>query len=164
MYTSLGLLALAGSLVTAEAPASVTWQKDYTSALAAVARSNKPLAVVIGNGAGEAALPPSAKNLLARKYVTLYLDSASPAGAKLAQEFSVVTGKGLIISDAKGSVMAFHHDGALSAEELQSNLEKFADPNLTITTTATRNSRVSYYPSSGASQASGYAPTIRVNC
>jgi hypothetical protein len=166
MYTSLGMLALAGLFSVSAAPDSLSWRRVYSLAKEEGQRGGKPLAVVIGTGpggyhglSGEGKLSPATQRLLARGYVPLYVDAATPAGKKLAEAFGVGSGPGLVISDRTGELQAFRHSGSLTDSVLAEHLERFADPNHVVRTTEqVQNSRVSYYPegngsSSGTSQA-----------
>ena len=120
MYTSVGLFALAAALQTT-LPTEGLWLRDYSKGQAQAARDSKPLVVVVGTGADgfeklakEGKMGQDVQQALADSYVCVYLDRSQPKAAKLADEMSIATGNGIIISDRKGEVMAFHHDGTLS--------------------------------------------------
>ncbi|MFO0965401.1 MAG: hypothetical protein U0793_07420 [Gemmataceae bacterium] len=175
MYTSVGLLALAASFSNSALPTERLWQRDYTKAQQQAAAEKKPLLVVVGSGqegfeklAQDGKLGDDVARLLSESYVCCYLDTEKSSQAKVIGDLSVKSGHGMIISDRKGEVMAFHHDGKLTQADLQSHLKHFANPALEIRTTLTNSStRYSMYPSSngfGAAPGYGYgyaAPAMR---
>lgn len=157
MYTSVGLFALATVLQSA-LPTESQWLRDYGKGQSLAARENKPLVVVVGTGADgfeklaqDGKLGQDVQQALADDYVCVYLDRSRPEAAKLAKELSIGKDNGIVISDRKGEVMAFHHDGTLSQNDLKTHLRTFADPALKVRTTQTGNStRYSYYPGASA--------------
>ena len=163
MYTSVALVALTSTLVASSHQEGPTWQKDYVQARKLGQTEKKPLAVVFGQGADgcdkvcrEGKLSPELQKMLAQNYVCVYIDCSTPAGQKLASDFAVTTGKGLILSDRTGELQAFYHDGDLSTTDMSRWLTQFSDPNVVVRTTTTNSSRVSMYPPEG-SNLGGYA-------
>jgi hypothetical protein len=153
MYTSFALVALSSTLVASSHQDGPTWQKDYVQARKIGQTEKRPLAVVIGQGADgcdkvcrDGKLSPELQKMLAQNYVCVYIDSSTPEGQKLASDFAVTTGKGLILSDRTGDLQAFHHDGDLSTADLSRWLTRFADPNVAVRTTATNSTQLSMYP------------------
>lgn len=153
MNTSILAIALAGALLAGN-NAAPTWQNNYTIAQAQVAAQKKPMVVIFGAGAdgwtkvvrNEA---PSAdvSKLLAEKFVCVYVDSTSSAGRKLAQDFEIQNGLGMIISDRSGATQAFWHQGDMTNANLVGYLQKYADPQVPVLRTETTgSSRFSYYP------------------
>src|SRR5262245_49711850 len=113
MTTSFALVALT-TLVASSQPEGPVWQQDYAQARQIGAAQGKPLAVFVGAGAQgsdkvsqDGKLSPEVLQLLARNYVPVYIDASTPAGQKLAQEFALTTGRGLILSDRTGELQAF---------------------------------------------------------
>jgi hypothetical protein len=153
MYTSFVLVAMTGSLVGSTAREAITWH-DYSHARTMVQTSQKPLAVFIGSGANgyekvsrEGSLSPDVLKMLEDSYLCVYVDTSTPVGQKLASEFGMTNGKGLVLSDRTGDKQAFSHSGDLSAADLNTWVKHFADPNVAIRTTMNiGSSRVSMYP------------------
>jgi hypothetical protein len=143
--------------------------KDYRSALHRTKAEQKPLAVVVGKGATgwhqlsrSGLLPQESARLLAEKYVCLYVDASQADGRKLANSLAITNGHGLVISDATGNTMAFHHDGDLSRPDLTNYLRKYSDPNRDVRATETGAiQRASYYPAETRSPApAAYYPPV----
>jgi hypothetical protein len=170
MYTSIALVALAGVLRVPTVPENPRWLTDYSLAKQQGKNERKPLAVFIGAGQGgydklthEGRLTADARRLLAEKYVCVYLDTTSNYGQKFASAFEVTQASGLVISDRTGDYQAFHYNGTLSNGELARALERFADPNMTVSSTVTSpNQRVSYYPPQPTSFSPLYRPGYNV--
>jgi hypothetical protein len=99
---------------------------------------------------------------LGDNYVCVYVDVTTPAGKKLASEFAITRGVGMVLSDRTCNLQAFHHDGDISKADLDRWVTRFADPNVTVRSTMTNDSaQVSMYPPDGSSTGStlgGYAP------
>ena len=154
MYTSFLVLALTGS-VAADA-ANPTWQNDYVAARSQVQREGKPLAVFIGSGESGwekvSALSNEVKQVLANKYICVYVDSKIDEGKRLADAFEMPGGLGIVISDKTGDLQAFRHEGNLSNEALTTYLVRYSDPNRVVQTTDSNPStRTSYYSEPGVS-------------
>jgi hypothetical protein len=161
MYTSVTIVALT-SLLALPGTDGPNWQTDYFAARKQAATAGKPVAVVFGSGqAGHAKVAREGWNAAALKaltdhYVCCYVDVSTPTGQQLAKAFEITRGVGLVLSDRTGKVQAFHTDGDLSVGDLRRCLERFADPNVTVTTTVTDlNASTSLYPPSSTS-ANGY--------
>jgi hypothetical protein len=163
MYTSFALVALAVSVAASSPQEGLAWQKDYTHAMHACKTEKKPMAVFFGSGkAGygkvckDGQLSTALQKLLADNYVCMYVDVSTPAGEKLAADFAITQGQGLVLSSRTGDVQAFYHDGDLNDGDLTRWVNRFADPNVIVRTTMTNSStRVSLYPPD-AGGASGY--------
>src|SRR5262249_3587347 len=112
MYTSIVLIALAGSAAGAEAiPESVLW-KDYATARKIGGDETKPVAVFIGKGAEgwqersrQGALSREVVRLLRERYVCVYVDTATAEGKKLASAFEMDAG--VVLSTPQGDHQAF---------------------------------------------------------
>ena len=90
---------------------------------------------------------PELTKLLAERYVCVFVDTATPEGSKLAENFSVSGGVGLVISDRNGGSQAFWHQGDLPNNNLVHYLAKYADPQVIVNSTETAyTQRTSYYP------------------
>lgn len=144
------------SAVLAGQGSTPSWQTSYSQAQEIGAAQKKPLAVVFGSGsngwtkiAREATPGEEVSKLLAEKYVCVYVDTTTPAGKKLAQDFAVTQATGLILSDRAGSLQAFWHQGDLPSQSLASYLRKYSDPQVVVRGTETA-SRTSFYPADGA--------------
>lgn len=168
MYTSLMLFALAGytsSMATQEAP---PWQSDYREARKQAELEKKPVAVFFGSGkegwhkvARSGSLGNENQQLLAGQYVCVFLDSSTEEGKRVAKALEVSTDAGLVISDRGGQVMAFHHQGDLTNQDLNWYLKRYAEPGRAAAATETELTftRRSYYPA-GNGAANGYQPTM----
>jgi hypothetical protein len=152
MNTAILTVVLTGALLAGQNGTPI-WQNDYIKAQAEAAIQKKPLVVVFGSGAGgwvkvvrEAPTTDLIK-LLADKYVCVFVDTASPAGRKLAQDFDITGNLGLVISDQAGTSQAFWHQGDLTTLALIHYLEKYSDPRVAVRGTETVNMlRTSFYP------------------
>ena len=154
MYTSFVLVVLAGSTVV---PAAVTnspaWHKDYGEAYRLGSEKHRPLAVFLSHGAmgwqnvvKEGKVQSEAERLLREHYVCVYIDTSKTSGAELAESFEMPRGTGLVLSDHTGKAQAFRHEGALSADELEQTLRKYAEPWRIVRRTETNEvERVSNY-------------------
>lgn len=168
MYTSLMLFALAGctsSMDTKEAP---LWQSDYKEARKQAELEKKPVAVFFGSGkegwnkvARGGSLGNENRQLLSAQYVCVYLDGTSEDGKRVAKALEVSTDAGLVISDRAGQVMAFHHQGDLTNQDLNWYLKRYAEPGRTAAATETELTftRRSYYPA-GNGAVNGYQPAM----
>jgi hypothetical protein len=131
MMTVISLVALSTALGEISQPPS--WQTDYQIALAQSVRQQRPIAIFIAPGGWaklvqEGKLSDGSRQLLADKYVPVFLNTETAEGKKLASSFELVGGIGLVLSDREGHNQAFWHDGALTAEDLTQALRKHADP------------------------------------
>jgi hypothetical protein len=165
MYTSVMLFALTGLTVSAN-DAELTWLTDYSAARKLVVMEKKPVAIFVAPGQDGwrhcvrgGALTKEHRDILARQYVCLHVDSNSEAGKKLARSLSVPGGLGLVIGDSTGQVMAFHHEGDLAAADMSRYLSRYGDPQYVVRTTETNppghETRSYYYQPAPA------APTAR---
>jgi hypothetical protein len=134
MHTSILLLALSG--LHGDVSPAPKWESDYAAALKQAESTKKPLAVILAPGergyeklARDRALTAEVQKTLASKYVCLHIDTAQAAGKRLAADFEMPSGLGIIISDRSGAVQAFRHDGDLANSDLGRYLVKYADPN-----------------------------------
>jgi hypothetical protein len=133
MYTLMAVVALTTSVSTANLSQNPTWLKDYGVARERVAAAGKPMAVFLGNGQDgwggvvrDGTFDPALNKLLADKFICLYVDTTTVAGRALAGAFEVA-GRGLVISDRKGTSQAYSLSGDLTKSELVRALEKYAD-------------------------------------
>jgi hypothetical protein len=139
-------------------PATVTWQPSYVQGQKMSMEMKKPLAVAFGSGANgwtklvrDAAPAAEITQVLADKYVCVFVDTATPAGKKMAEEFGFTQPTGIVLSDRTGSVQAFWHQGDMTNQSMETYLTKYADPNVKIQRTETAStSRTSFYPSTEA--------------
>jgi hypothetical protein len=117
---------------------------DYSSARQVVHSERKPLAVFLGRGENgyekvcrDGSLSKTAQDALRNNYVSVYVDTTSAAGKRLATAFGITKPAGLVISDRGGAKQAYHHDGALTSSDLKRALTRFADRNLVVSHTET---------------------------
>ena len=154
MRTSMLALALAVVAPVVAQAQSPSWQTDYAAAQQKAVAKQRPLAIVFGKGEdgwqqiGGGSLSPETSRILADKYVTCYVDTATPEGQTLARRFELTTPVGLVISDRSANVQAFWHEGPLSADAVIGSLTKYADPERIVTRTESNAAtpRTSNYP------------------
>jgi hypothetical protein len=152
MYTSLVLVALAGSTIPAAVPESLEFKSDYVSARKLGSRERKPLAVFIGSGpkgwehrTTEGQLSRDVQDLLQSHYVCVYVDTGSEDGRRLSRDFHMEAG--LVLSDAQGENQAFRHEGRLSNGDLERQLKKYSDPDrVAVRTEKLGDERRANYP------------------
>jgi hypothetical protein len=154
-------------------PAAPAWLTDYGAARRQAEQTGRPLVVVVGHGpAGwrqavcDGGFGPNQIRLPREGYVCLYVDTAAPAGRKLASSFDLVAG-GVVVSDRGGAVMAFHHPGPLTADQFARVLTRYANPALAVRATDTappsgRPGQTSTVPS--RSTVTGPAPPSAIWC
>ena len=131
MFTSLITLVL--TVQTTALGADIKWTQDYAQAQQQCVAENKPIAVIVGSGnqgfaqlVRDGGLSKEASDLLSSNYVCVYVDAASPKGKQLAEAFELNGSTGVILSDRSGVYQKFWHEGALSNQELISNLTRCA--------------------------------------
>jgi hypothetical protein len=141
------------STVLAGQSAIPTWKTSYNQAQREGATQRKPLAVFFGTGSGSWSnmlgenAPAELKQLLSDKFVCVHIDTANPAGKKLASDFGITEDVGVVLSDITGAEQAFWHQGNLSSETLTRYVRKYGDPTISVTNTETVNTtRTSLYP------------------
>jgi hypothetical protein len=153
MYTSLTVLALSSFLAAVPVKNSPSLLADYNAALQKGKTERKPLAVFIGSGqkgyekvVADGKWTGRMKDILAKEYVVLYVDTRKEEGQKWARAFGL--DKGVVISDRSTTMQAFRHEGTLARRDLRHYLVKFADPDLVVRTTMTHSPPVteSYSP------------------
>jgi hypothetical protein len=167
MFTSVVLVALTGFVAHEELAMRPTWLKDYSLASERGIAVQKPLAVFIGTGETgwdgiikEGGLGQEAKELLATRYVCVYLDASKDDCKPLAKAFDISQGVGMVISDRSGKLQAFHHGGEMSATELEKCLRRYGEPDRVALTTETRED-LQPRPVRAAPTAVRYAPVMR---
>jgi len=170
MYTVM-LFALAGfnsSMGNTETP---SWLTNYALARQQGANEKKPVAVIVGSGKDgwqkivpSGALDKQQNQLLAGGYVCVYLDVATAEGKRMAQALEI-NGRGLVISDHSGKLMALHHQGAVASADLTRYLGKYADSNrVAQTTDQNAVARTSYYQAPApVAPAPAYQPAYNYN-
>jgi hypothetical protein len=168
MNTSILTVVLTGALLAGQ-NGTPAWQTDYAKVQEQSAAQKKPLAVVFGSGVdgwakvvrdnGSAEIG----KLMAEKYLCVYVDTATPAGKKLAERFGINGSVGIVLGDREGTTQAFWHQGDLPGQTLTRLLQKYADPQTVVRTTETVTSRTSFYPSeidlNGSSPFDSYCPS-----
>jgi hypothetical protein len=152
MYTSLLLLAMTIQ-ATSQDGAEPTWARDYAQALKRGTSENKPIAVFLGTGdqgftqtVSSGSLSSEVSDILSTQYICVYIDTTTPQGKRMADAFSMPSGRGIVLSDRSGVYQMFSREGALSNQEMVRQLQ-------------TNGSRTSYYsgPPGSPVGAGGYA-------
>ena len=158
MNTSIFAVVLTGALLSGQNGAP-TWHNDYSKAQQQGIAQQKPLVVVFAPGAKawtkvvrDANPSADVAKMLADKYVCVCVDTATPAGKKLAADFAINGKVGMVISDRAGTSQAFWHQGDMPNHSMAQYLQKFADPSVVIRTTenGSTGARTSFYPSTEA--------------
>jgi hypothetical protein len=167
MFTSVVLVALASFVAHEEMTVRPTWLKDYSLASERGLALQKPLAVFIGTGetgwddvSKDGNLGRAANELLAANYVCIYLDTNKEEGRHLAKAFAITDGVGMVLSDRKGKLQAFHQEGEIDAKDLEKSLRRYADPDRVAKTTETRED-LQPRPVRPAQPTVRYAPVTR---
>jgi hypothetical protein len=153
MCITVVLTALSGMMASSALSTEPAWMTEYGKARQQGQKEEKPLAVFVGAGktgweqvSHEGKFAKEVKQLLAQKYVCVYVNRDDEAGQKLASAFEFADGPGLIISSRAGNLQAFRHEGNLGNEVLEEYLRRYADPARVTTQTETNPSaRMSYY-------------------
>ena len=174
MITSAFVLALSGLMQTTVPDGGLSWMEDYRAARQQAAQIQKPLCVVLGQGqtgwqklSDQGQLTKQTQQLLAQKYICVYVDTTTSDGKQLAKDFEVSSGLGIVISDKTGDLQAFRHQGNLTNAKLEKYLQTFSDTNRQVLSTisnpenesTTTNVRTSYYsPTTQPSLNSSYQP------
>src|SRR4051812_47338262 len=128
MFTSITLVALWGALVPQVTRLSLVPELDYRQARLIATREQKPLAVFVASGeyAWRKVItdgPDSdARALLAQKYVLVYVDQSTAYGQTVAAAFNLAGRNGLVISSRGGDLMAYRHEGEITAANLAKTL------------------------------------------
>jgi hypothetical protein len=151
MFMSTLIIAVGGFLVSA-GQESHSWHTDYPLAQRVGRRVCKPLAVFIGSGktgwnqlTPDGQLGAEVKQLLGKKYVCVYVDTATKTGKQVASEFEIPKGPGLIVGDHTGRYQVFHHQGNLLSEQLLRYLRRYADRKRVVQTTETNPAETASY-------------------
>jgi hypothetical protein len=168
MHPFVLVVAMSATVVPSVVSKDPVWFKDYHRARVEGQERQKPLFVVIGSGkAGyhdvsrDGRLSEEVRRLLAQHYVCLYVDTEHIPNRRLAEDFDMPRGPGLVISDASGRLQAFRHVGDLSNGRLAEHLRRYADRDRAVQETETNaEPRVSYYeePAAAAPVAPVMAP------
>jgi hypothetical protein len=157
MYTGFVLFALTGFAPLAN-ESELSWLTSYPAARQQGNMEKKPIAIFLGTGQNGwsklvrgGSLSKEQQDILASRYVCLYVDTATEEGKRLARSLQIQTPLGLVISDSTGNWMAFH-EGDLAAQDMTRYLTRFGDPNRVMYRTETNPSHPtetrSYYPPS----------------
>src|SRR5262245_28843284 len=150
MYTSTLLVALLSVPGAADTP---TWATSYSAACKECETAKKPLAVFFGAGkmgydkvVRDGGLSADSRKQLASGYVPVVIDTSTGSGRRLAGEFDMPSGQGIVISDRTGEVQAFRHEGDLTNTDLNAYLERYASGAPVSTTETIESARTSYAP------------------
>jgi hypothetical protein len=154
MHPFILVVAMSATFAPAVVSKDPVWFKDYHRALVEGREQRKPLFVVIGSGkAGyhdvsrDHRLSEEVRRLLASHYVCLYVDTEHIPNRRLAQDFDIPEGPGLVISDSGGRLQAFRHVGDLPNSRLAERLRRYADRDRVVEETESNAApRVTYYP------------------
>jgi hypothetical protein len=110
------------AVALAATPAEPEWL-GYNTGLAEAAKTNKPMAVFIGNWQ-DSVLDDDLKDLLAKRYVTVYVDPKAPQNAGLLRAWEV--NQGLVIGTVTHQVL--NVSGTMTRKELADALAKYGAP------------------------------------
>ena len=154
MNTSILTMVLTGALLAGQ-NAAPSWQTSYSKAHQQGVQLQKPLVVVFGSGGngvakliGDGTAAAEVNQLLADKYVCVYIDTTSAAGKQLAASFEITGGVGMVISDRTGSLQAFWHQGDMTSQQMVRSLQKYSMTDRVIRSTENGSTvRSSFYPS-----------------
>jgi len=136
-----------------------TWHGNYSQAQREAANQKKPLVVVFGSGAdgwskiiSDRSPDEQVSKLLLNEYVCVYVNTDSPDGKRLAENFDLPGKAGLVISDRTLSTQAFWHQGDMTHDRAVHYLQKYANAGVIVRGTETTTTvRMSYYPSQATS-------------
>jgi hypothetical protein len=141
MYASVLLIALTGPL-TLNTSKEPVWLNDYAAACKQSQKLGKPLALFVGSGSAgwnrmsrDGQLSEDTAEILAKKYVCIYVDTNRNEGHELAVALEMPNHLGIVISDSTGTYQAFRHEGDLRAQDLNRYLHRYSDPQRVVTTT-----------------------------
>jgi len=164
VYTS--LLGIAFEIVLCAAGPIPNWQPDYKQARSLAAKDNRPVVVVLGSGTSgwnqlvsEGRFQDAFDLTLRSKYVWVYVDTDSEKGKKLADDFQVKAGPGLIISGRGGDLQAYRRVGAMDAKGLKEILAKYAEVERVV-----RRTEHSGEPAAVALESTSYYPPAQNQC
>ena len=131
MYTMTGVLALVLSLGTLKP--LPTWNRDYRLALKEAEAAKKPVAVFIGRGTDgwkaayeEGEMRPPVRQLLADRYVCVYVDADRPAEQALVRSFAADQLPLVVLSSHSRAYQAYRHSGKLTNASLAGALQSHA--------------------------------------
>jgi hypothetical protein len=158
VYTS--LLGIALEIVLSAAGPTPNWQPDYKQARLVAAKENRPVVVVLASGSSgwnklvsEGRFQDAFDLTLRSKYVWVYVDIDTEKGKKLADDFQIKSGPGLIISGRGGDLQAYRRVGAMDSKGLKEVLAKYAETERVVRRTETSGESAavaiesaSYYP------------------
>jgi len=154
MYTSLIAWAMAHTLAV-KPEAMPTWDTDYRHAKALAAKEQKPMAIVVGNGAAGWDKLVADGNFLAATtaelraaYVWVYLDLDQESTKKVASTFEFTKGPAVVLSDRGGTVQAYRRVGAVEGQAFRKALTNYSDTELVVRRTEETGNvaPVSYQP------------------
>lgn len=141
MFTSVLLVALAGPMPMNSKQEPV-WLDDYGLGCKQCEKVGKPLALFVGSGSAgwqhlsqDGQLSQETAEILAKKYVCVYVDANRKEGRDLAMALEMPNHLGMVISDSTGHYQAFRHEGDLRSEDLNRYLRRYSDPQRLVTTT-----------------------------
>jgi hypothetical protein len=121
MSTSAALFVLASISAGTPNRPEVSFQNSYLEARQLSRHRAKPIAVLVGSGSEgwekvskDGTVDHSVRRLLSENYVCVYIDRTDDSGKRLASEFEMPEGPGIIISNRDGEKQAFRHHGTLT--------------------------------------------------
>ncbi len=143
MFTSLALAALWGALVPQVTRLTLTPEQDYRQARMIATREQKPLAIFVGRGENawrtvvHGAPDADARALLAQRFVLVYVDQGTDYGQEMAASFGLTGRSGMVISSRGGDLMAYRHEGGITAADLTRMLSFYGADGRIVTMTET---------------------------
>lgn len=134
------VLGMALSLSAAEATESKTWATDYSSALAEVQRTDKPLFIVFDGGssvtgqmvAGGSYMSEQVEQALSADYVRMFVDTETEAGQQLAAKFAADSLPRVVVIDRSGEWQVYRRSGTHSPDQVLSVLTQFRRSKLSL--------------------------------
>ncbi len=171
MFSSILLFAFSGYVTQASIVVPPpSWNRDYSIALEKGVQVKKPVAIIVGSGLSgwqgiskNGEIAKEVHQLLDEDFVCVYVDSSTDSGKKMADALSVGSGPALIIGDRSGTNQAFRYRGALTSNQLEATLKRYAKvgsvasvtessvPSTTTSSPAPSRSYPSYVPPSSFS-------------
>jgi len=102
------VILLSAVLGQAEERTAPQWRQSYTQAQNMAAQIKRPVAVFLTQGANgidkliPGGLTEQARDILTSDYIPVIVDTTTPEGQRLARQFQLRDGQGLVLSDRGG--------------------------------------------------------------
>ena len=131
------LISIALSVTLLSGPSNTpAWQNNYAQARESGSAQKKPLVIVFGSSNFLATNANSdVAKLLSQQFVCVFVDTASPSGKQLAENFELDGGVGLVVTDRDCLSQAFWHQGVMENDLVLRTLRKYSERDVVVTTT-----------------------------